>query len=122
MSKHKKHKYEYEYEQDKMQNNTFQNNGGQSKNFMDLLNNIDINQVLSLVSALNGGNTNSNVQNNRGNNEENLQNNISQLVNSMSGASDNPEAMLKILEPVLNPERAKVLSEALKLYIKRNSD
>lgn len=121
MSKHRKHKYEYDYEQEKMQSNPFPNNGYQQRNFMDMLNNIDMNQVISLISALNGNNTNSNVQNNRSNNEEVASNNISQLINSMAAAADNPESMLKILEPVLTPERAKVLSEALKMYNKRNN-
>lgn len=133
---------------------------GQGGNLMNLINNIDVEKVMSLINAFSGNkgtpakpiqkrntpnqgvNNNANMNNlknnfNNGNNNTYTSSPGTEVLESFFDDSNenlsdsafmggfvmtDPETLFKLLEPVLNKERAKTLQQALQMYLEKGSN
>lgn len=103
VGKHKKHRRNIE--KSNIDNNNINNstNSNGNNNLMELLNNIDQEQISSLLSSLNLGNINS-AENNDSNSDTNRNDN------------DKTLQILNAIKPMVNAERGELIDRLIQLY------
>ncbi|PRR79104.1 hypothetical protein CLLI_11660 [Clostridium liquoris] len=113
MGKHKRHRKKENIERNNANNNnnnTENNNSGNngSNNIMEMLNNIDEEQISSLLSSLNLNNANA---------EANIEDdNTNTNANTSSDNADKTLQILNAIKPMVNAERGDLIDRLIQLY------
>lgn len=103
VGKHKKHRRNIEKSTINNDNIINSTNSNGNNNLMELLNNIDQEQISSLLSSLNLGNINS-AENNDSNSDTNRNDN------------DKTLQILNAIKPMVNAERGELIDRLIQLY------
>lgn len=114
MGKHKKHRRRAT-EENNVNANSNNVNTNSNNNLMEMLNNIDKEQISSLLSSMNLGNINldGNNSNEFDSNEDNSNetNNVNNIDNS-----DKTVQILNAIKPMVNAERGEIIDRLIQLY------